>query len=255
MDLVPVQRVTAAQSVAEQIIGEMRRGRLQPGDQLPTERELMQQLGVGRSSVREGLQMLVTLNLVESLRGAGTFVRHPHPSGVFRPDLLGVLIANSAAIELIEARHMIEPPTARLACIRATEGDLNSIAKLLEDHKRALEASDPVNEHAAKFHVLVARASHNHIVASFMESIIGLLMERGRKVGRIPGYATQELAEHAEIARLISNRDPDAAEATMRAHIIASAETYDATGASKAIAESKFGRPPAQSGSPIRHEL
>ena len=62
MDLVPVQRVTAAQSVAEQIIGEMRRGRLQPGDQLPTERELMQQLGVGRSSVREGLQMLVTLN-------------------------------------------------------------------------------------------------------------------------------------------------------------------------------------------------
>ena len=96
---------------------------------------------------------------------------------------------------------MIEPPTARLACIRATEGDLNSIAKLLEDHKRALEASDPVNEHAAKFHVLVARASHNHIVASFMESIIGLLMERGRKVGRIPGYATQELAEHAEIAR------------------------------------------------------
>ncbi len=215
--------------MAEQILGEIRRGALRPGDQLPTERELMEQLDVGRSSVREALQMLATLRLIESQPGSGTFVRQPSGDEIFRPELLGVLIGNSVALELIEAREMIEATTVRLACLRATNEDLERIDRLLVDHEKALQRGESVNRYAAEFHVLLAQASHNRITARFMESIIGLLVARGRKIERIPGYAWAEIREHRAILDLVRARDAKAAEAAISEHIIRSAQTYDTT--------------------------
>jgi GntR family transcriptional repressor for pyruvate dehydrogenase complex len=226
----PIQRTTAAQAVANQILREIRRGVLRPGQQLPTERDLMQQLNVGRSSVREALQILATLNLIDVRPGSGTFVRQPQAAEVFRPELFGLLIANSAALELMEARLMVEPTAVRLACVRATTEDLNEMEALLHQHERALRANKPVNVFAAEFHVLLAKAAHNQIVAGFMESIIGLLMARGRKVERITGYARTEVKEHHAILQLVRDQDVEAAAAVMRAHIIDAAQTYDTAG-------------------------
>ena len=113
--LSPVQRVTAAQAVADRLLTMIRDGRLRPGDQLPTERELADRLGVGRSSVREAMQVLATLNLVEARPGAGTFVRRPRFADFVTAETLGLLALNTRALELLEAREMIEPHTARLA--------------------------------------------------------------------------------------------------------------------------------------------
>jgi GntR family transcriptional regulator, transcriptional repressor for pyruvate dehydrogenase complex len=222
-----LKRSSASRLVAEQILEHIRRGTLKSGDQLPTEKELMQQLGVGRSSVREGLQILATLNLIESRPGAGTFLRIPKPSEHFRPELLGALLANTSALELLEARQMIEPVAVRLACIRATDDELDRVEALLDEHARFLASGDSVHEHAARFHVLLAECSHNQIAAQFMRSIMGLLMARGRKIERIPGYAEEEIVEHRAIAGLIRARDPDAASAAMTEHIVRSAQTYD----------------------------
>jgi DNA-binding FadR family transcriptional regulator len=222
-----IRRPSASRLVAEQILDHVRGGTLKSGDQLPTEKELMNQLGVGRSSVREGLQILATLNLIESRPGAGTFVRIPKPSEQLQPELLGALMCNSHALELLEARQMIEPAAVRLACIRATEPELDRIDALLNEHARLLKEGEAVHEHAARFHVLLAESSHNQIAAQFMKSIIGLLMARGRRIERIAGYAEEEIVEHRAIARLIRARDPDAASAAMAAHIVRSAQTYD----------------------------
>lgn len=222
-----VRRPSASRLVAEQILDHIRRGTLKSGDQLPTEKELMHQLGVGRSSVREGLQILATLNLIESRPGAGTFVRIPRPSDQLQPELLGALMCNSPALELLEARQMIEPAAVRLACIRATEAELDRIEAMLDEHAHLLERGEPVHEHAARFHVLLAESSHNQIAAQFMKSIIGLLMARGRKIERIPGYAEEEIVEHRAISRLVRARDPESAAAAMAAHIVRSAQTYD----------------------------
>ena len=212
--------------VAEQLLDHVRRGTLKSGDQLPTEKELMQQFGVGRSSVREGLQILSTLNLIESRPRVGTFIRIPSPSEQL--ELLGPLISNFDALELVEARQMIEPATVRLACIRATDEELDRVDALLDEHSRLLAQGEAVHEQAARFHVLLAECSHNRIAAQFMRSIMGLLMARGRKIDRIPGYAQEEVTEHRAIAKLIRARDPDAAFAEMAAHIVRSAQTYDA---------------------------
>ena len=225
--LLPVQRVTAAQAVADRLLAMIRKGALRPGDQLPTERELAERLGVGRSSVREAMQVLATLNVVEARAGAGTFVRQPRFADFLTPETLGLLAANTRALELLEAREMIEPPTARLAALRGTEDDFRAIERILADHEAAMEAGQPVTEYAAGFHVLVAQASHNRIATTFMESILGLLTARGRKVDGNRDYALQDLTEHRAILEVLRTRDGDRAAEAMLHHIVRSAATYD----------------------------
>jgi GntR family transcriptional repressor for pyruvate dehydrogenase complex len=222
-----VRRPLAPQLVAEQILEHVRRGTLKPGDQLPTEKELMRQLGVGRSSVREGLQILATLNLIDSRPGAGTYIRRPNSSDELQLDVLGALMSNAHALELLEARQMIEPAVLRLACIRTTDADLDRLDALLDEHARRLQRGEPAHELAARFHVLLAEMSHNHIAVRFMQSIMGLLSARGRPVDQIPEVAQEEIAQHREIARLVRARDPEAASAAIVRHILHSAHIYD----------------------------
>lgn len=220
-------RVTAAQAVARKLLDMIRDGALKPGDQLPTEKELIERLGVGRSTIREALQILATINVVEATAGAGTFVRAPTPAGLFRPDLMGFLIGNRMAMELLEAREMIEPHCVRLAALRGTEEDFARIDRLLDAHEAAHRAGQPVSEHAAKFHVMLAEASHNRVAVTFMSSILEILMRRGRKLDAIPGYQRREIDEHRAILAVVRKRDPErAAEAILR-HIVESAATYD----------------------------
>jgi GntR family transcriptional repressor for pyruvate dehydrogenase complex len=223
----PVQRTTAAQAVAERLLGMVREGALAAGDRLPTERELAERLGVGRSSVREAMQMLATLHVVETRPGAGTFVRRPRLGDMLRPETLSLLAANTRAMELLEAREMIEPPLARLAAIRAQPEDFAAIEELLAEHRRAVERGLPVTAHAARFHVLVAHASHNRIAAAFTESILGLLQARGRKTDGDRAYAAVELAEHTAVLEVLHTRDGDRAAEAMLDHILRSAATYD----------------------------
>ena len=227
MQLKPVERVSTSKSVANQFLEMIREGSLRPGDQIPPERELMERLAVGRSSVREALQILATLNVIHVTPGSGAVVKELQPSDVFRADLIGVLIGKSMAAELLEAREMLEPSSARLACLRGTQADFSTLEELLMKHERALAEGEPINEYAAEFHLLVARAARNRVVISFMESILEFLKYRGRKVSRIPNFARQKLEEHREIFEILKRRDEDLAYELMRQHIIKASATYD----------------------------
>jgi GntR family transcriptional repressor for pyruvate dehydrogenase complex len=227
MDLSPINRTTAAQSVADQLLTMIRAGTFKPGDQLPSDRELMEKLQVGRSSVREALQILATLNVIERVPGQGTFVRALLTSDIIRPDLIGVLIGNTMALELLEARQMIEPATVRLACTRGGESDFEQIEALLNQHRTALQAGEPITQYAAQFHILLAEAAHNRVVVSFMESILETLVHRGRNLEKINNYLDQELEEHQEIFQLVCRGNAEAAAAAMLQHILRSAAVYD----------------------------
>lgn len=227
MDLAPLVRITAAQHVAQRMLDMIREGALKPGDQLPTEKELTERLAVGRSTIREGLQILSTLNVVQTTAGHGTFVKAPTTSDIFRPELVGFLIGNSAALELLEAREMIEPPCVRLAAIRATEGDLDAVERTLDQHEKANAKGLPVGEFGARFHIQLAEASGNMVAATFMRSIVELLVQRGRRIDHIPHYRRLELEQHRAIFDIVKAREPDRAAEAMLRHIVESAETYD----------------------------
>ena len=227
MQLQPNAHMSTAQAIANQILDMIRACDLQPGDQIPSERTLCETLAVGRSSVREALQILSTLNVVRVAPGSGAYVKDPRASDVFRTEIFGRLIGNSMAHELLEAREMIEPSAARLACLRGTDDDFLKIEASLAEHERALATGEQINAHAAEFHALVARASHNRVLVGFVDSILELLTQRGRKVSRIPNYARQELEEHREILDILRKRDDGRAYEKMRSHIIRAAVTYD----------------------------
>lgn len=233
MEFVPIVKTTSAQQVAQQLLGMIRRGLLKPGDQLPTERELIESLGVGRSTVREGLQILSTLNIVQASPGHGTFIKEPKTEDVLRVEQIGFLINNVVALDLLEARELIEPQSVRLACIRATPEDLAPVERLLDDHRTALDRGLPTDEHAAKFHVLLAEATRNQVFVTFMGSILDLLRARGRG-GRLSEELHElELAEHREILRLVRARDQQAAADYVTGHIVRWAVHYDVVLAGK----------------------
>ncbi|MGH6894729.1 MAG: FadR/GntR family transcriptional regulator [Dongiaceae bacterium] len=238
LSLTPIAKITTAESVAHQLLAMIRQGGITPGDRLPTERELMETLAVGRSSVREALQILSTLNVIESAAGQGTFVKEPKPAEVLRADIIGLLIGNSMALELLEAREMIEPRSIRLVCIRGTDDDFAKIEQLLDEHEAALRAGRPVSEFAARFHVMLAEASHNRVVARFMDSILEILRQRGRKTDNDRNYARQEIKQHRHILDLVRRRDPDRAAEALLQHIIEAATTYD-TASSNTVAAGK----------------
>jgi GntR family transcriptional regulator, transcriptional repressor for pyruvate dehydrogenase complex len=228
--LVPINRTTSAQQVASQILDMIRQGAWRVGDQLPSEKELIEQLSVGRSTIREALQILATVNVVRASPGQGTFVKAPSPAEVFRPELIGFLINNSMALELLEAREMIEPQAVRLAAIRGTDVEFDAIDELLDRHESDNRRGRPVSEHAARFHVMLAKASHNGVVATFMASILEMLLKRGRRIDHIPGYRKLEVDQHRAILAIVRARDPDRAAEAMLEHIVQSATTYDTGG-------------------------
>lgn len=226
MELSPVSRRTAAQSVADQLLKQIRLGKLKPGDQLPAERDLMERLQVGRSTIREALQILATIHVIKVLPGQGTFVKEFVASDAFRPDVFGLLINNSDALELVEARQLIEPAMVRLVCLRASEQHLMEVEQLLAQHEKALAEGNPVNELSSKFHIFLAHAARNDVMVSFMETLLKMMLERGRNLENYPGYLQQELIEHREIFELVKIRDGDRAAEAMLEHIIRAAPLY-----------------------------
>ena len=228
MELTAVVKNTAAKAVANQILEMIRQGAIRPGDQLPIEKELGQSLCVGRSTIREALQILATLNIIRAAPGQGTFVQEPTTADILRSDLVGFMIGNAMTLDLLEAREMIEPPLTRFACIRGTEDDFAKIEDLLATHEKALRRAQSVSKYAARFHLLMAEASHNSVGTIFMSSILDLLTSRGRTLDRMPDYLERELAEHRELLRLVRAREPDLAADYMLKHIITSATTYTA---------------------------
>jgi GntR family transcriptional repressor for pyruvate dehydrogenase complex len=226
-ELAPVARTTTAQTVARQVLDMIRRGAFSAGDRLPTEKELCERLAVGRSTVREALQILATLNVVQPMPGQGTFVKAPTTADVLRADLIGFLIGRPDALELLEAREMIEPMVARLAALRGTPADFDRIEALLRAHEAAHAEGRPVSEYGARFHVLMAEAAHNKVALIFMSSILELLMQRGRRFDHVPDFQGREIAEHRLLLADVRAGDPDRAAEAMLRHIVGSATTFD----------------------------
>ena len=223
----PITRRTNAQIAVEELFRLIRDGIWKVGDQLPPEKELATQLGVGRSTIREALQNLSAINVIESSAGLRTVIKSPTPGEIFRTDVVAFLIGDRAAAELLEARAMIEPECARLAAIRATDEDFGRVAAVLDRHRAALATGAPVHELGAAFHLEISRCAKNRVAESFMHSILDLLMERGKRADTIPEARARELADHEALLALLRRRDPEAARQAMLDHIISWADTYD----------------------------
>ena len=203
---------------------------LEPGARVPSERELTRDLGVGRSTVREALNGLALLGLVEIRHGQGVFV-------VERKDVHGGADALQRALtkgltqEFLEARMVVEVEIVGLAAKRRTDADLQRILDTIEQLERAREAPvEQALQPASDFNVALAEAAHNEVLAGIEESFVGLMIERASELYDTDGFREWDIEEHKGILEAIREGDSDLAKQRMRDHIVAIGEHYKRVG-------------------------
>ena len=202
---------------------------MQVGDRLPAERKLCEQLSVSRSSLREAIQQLTSMGILQSRGGAGTFLQQLSSNWsqhqIVQP--LSHLIDQDPAyrFDVQEARIVLEGGTAWYAAQRATPEDLLNIRRCYEQisHSQGLGNDDQAAQADAKFHLAIAEASHNLVLIQMMRSLFDLLQFNvvlgRRKVYSEPRRFDQLHLQHHQVMAAIERRDPEAARKAVCGHI------------------------------------
>jgi GntR family transcriptional repressor for pyruvate dehydrogenase complex len=221
IELTKIERGTSlSERVTEQIVSQILSGALRPGDKLPPEPDLCSKLGVGRTSLREGLRPLIVLGLIRVRAGEGTTVSENTAEFFAKPLSWGLLIGAQSVWQLIEARQMIELGTVVLAAQRCTDEEVAKLEQLVE--RMEAKADDPRGrlEFDLAFHMQTAAMSHNAVLGRLMLSMISLLRPWIEKVATLaPQRSHETLPLHRRVFEAIQRRDPTAAQAAMSEHI------------------------------------
>jgi GntR family transcriptional regulator, transcriptional repressor for pyruvate dehydrogenase complex len=194
------------------------------GDQLPPERDLATHLGVGRSAVREAMRVLQTQGLITSSTGPGRGTRIAPAQGnaLARIFQLHLSLGNSGTSDLTEARVALERSSAALAAQRAAPKALRRLRGVVESMEDA-DTVDGFNELDTGFHVLIARAGQNQLIADLTVAIRQAVREPIRAASLAmpnwPEYRLDLLREHRSVLEAIAEGDAKQAAALMEAHI------------------------------------
>jgi DNA-binding FadR family transcriptional regulator len=217
----------ASQAIVEQIRALLHDGRIAPGDRLPSERELCEQFGVSRVTVREALRILETGGLISIKVGAhgGTFVTSPTSGRV--ADGLADLITLSplTAAEVTEARLVFELGIVPLIVDRATPADIAELRRMTDEHLAAMKAGKYTMEMSADFHTAAAACTHNQAITMLVQSFHGpLLMSLLEAKNVAPVMGRTGVTEHVAFIDAIALRDVAKARDIMSTHVLRTAK-------------------------------
>lgn len=229
-DFEPIQRRKLYQEVLDRLMAQISSGVYAPGDQLPSERTLMAQLGVGRPAIREALQTLHARGIITVSHGERSRVAAPDARTVIdqvADTARHMLLTSPQSLEhLKEARLFFELGMVRLAATRASDEDVERLRARLDDHYRALEDLGSFLEKDRLFHAEIAAISGNPIYPAISQAVFGWLEEFHIDMVRLPGSEHITLAEHKAIFEAIEARDPSRAAKAMDAHLTRSNALY-----------------------------
>ncbi|NDL68419.1 FadR/GntR family transcriptional regulator [Anaerotalea alkaliphila] len=207
-----------AESVAENIISFIIDNRLEAGSKIPNEFELAETLGVGRSTIREAIKVLVSRNILEIRRGAGTYVSEKQ--GV-SDDPLGLTFLrdrHNLALDLVSVRLMLEPEIAALAAKNATEEDIRELVEQCDKVEAMIRKGEDHTAEDIKLHKSIAKASKNAVVENLIPVINSSVAVF---VNVTQGLLSQETIEtHREVVEAIRKRDVEGAKYAMTMHLI-----------------------------------
>ncbi len=213
-----------ASVVVRQLVELLTAGELAPGSRLPPERALADSLGVGRSAVREALAALEILGIVQVRPGSGTYLRGGMSDLLPTTLSWGLMLAASRTRELVELRGSLEEQAAELAAQRAPDESLDALDRYVAAMAAAVEDLPAFVEADASFHVLLASATGNEVLADLLQSVRSLLrvwVERGLRTRE---QAEAAVAQHRAVLAAVRRHDAPAARAAMAAHMATASE-------------------------------
>ena len=220
----PVKVRHISEEVFDQIKVAILEGKLKPGEKLPTEREMMQELGVSRIPIREALKLLANMGFVETRQGGGSYVRSLLADRVWDPLNHIIKEDTGKVFELLEVRKEIETWSGYYAALRTTDDDVVTLGLMVEETKNYCErGKTPPSRLDADFHLAIAHASHNtiqehltHTIYDVFSDYFNFLIEN---VCFNQKYQDSIYEQHRKIYDAIGRRDPEMAREAVMEHL------------------------------------
>ena len=213
-------QVSRGTRIYEKVVAKLKesisRGEILPGDPLPSERQLMDDFGVSRSSLREAFRVMELLGLIESVPGKGRFVRHPKPPA---EDEKNIRLEDSAVLELMEARRILDPAIAAESAMRATSSDLTRLLRVLTSTEKRLGDPNQRAQSDFDFHLALAEATHNFVFVNITRMNFDLIMATHDKIYNLLDDKEAFLAEHREMYEAILDHNVELAREMASNHI------------------------------------
>jgi DNA-binding FadR family transcriptional regulator len=239
----PVSAERISHEIVNQIKAAILAGRVKQGDRLPAERDLAEQFGVSRVTVRDALRILEAAGLVQIRVGArgGAIVTAPGTSRVGEGIANMLLLSTVTPADVTEARSVFELGSIPLMCERATADDIAALLEICDRSDAALATGDFQVGLSAEFHTRLYRATHNAAIEMIIESFrapLLMLLQRAKEVAPEMGHAGA--AEHRAVVEAIVDHDVERAHRIMSEHL---ARTADRVGVQGRVHAGSAARP------------
>lgn len=211
--------IIVSETVQKFLLDYIRKKDLQPGDKLPSERELVQLLEVGRSSVREALQILTERGYIEKHAGKGAYVKSRIPQNDFK-DLTDLFPSMDihASLDLLEYRKGIETENAFLAAMRRDHNSIDDLERSIYDLEMCIRNESSIIAPDLDFHGTLALATQNEVIAQVYKSLVDFF-KKVRIEMAINDNVENALYYHKEILIAIKQKNPERSCILMRRHI------------------------------------
>lgn len=221
MKIIQVKKIAISDQIAQQIQGMVSSGEVQPGDKLPSEREMCEEFGASRTAVREAVSGLMAKGIVER-RNKGIYVS-TFSNGLLVESMEMLIATKKIPISYIfEARLVVEVENARLAAMRATNEDIEGLEQCVMKIEDKGSPESVIRKNATDFHKLIAKATHNPFLEDFFDAMIEVFLNDPRSVSTL----SRSASSHRYILDKIRSHDAIGAGEEMRQHLKIVAESF-----------------------------
>ena len=213
-----IKRESTLEVIIQQVKSQIKKGILKPGEKLPSERKLADQLGVSRASIREAIQALAFSGYLEVIQGKGTYILE---IAIKYDEIVNFFseFSNYSLDDLMEARIMLEGEFARLAALNASQEEIDIIEKIFNE----IAKSNDLNSFVVKdleFHLTIAKATHNPFMNGLMKIIGEMLYKETEKIIEMSKDTRNNTIETIKnLVQAIKKRNAEQAKELMSKHI------------------------------------
>lgn len=224
MQVTKLMKKNHYEEITEQLKRMILDGKLKVGDKLPSTKEMCEQFGVGRSTMREALSALKAMGMLEIRQGGVSRVIANAPAEIDLPELQSIRMNRDTLLELLEARQSLEVSNAVIASEKRTVDDVNLLGNTIQEMKRCIGDDLEGERSDLFFHLTLAKATHNSVMVQLFESIVNQLEVAIREVRRVELYANRSVArrlykEHLAVFEAVAEGDAELAAQYMRRHL------------------------------------